>query len=115
MLREFGVGDASHLWVVGQSPSARRLRRMPTPDAKVFISDAQRLAEALRDLSDRQSVLVEKLRNAATAGALQLLHEQISSMRAVSLELSRQYAEAVDRYVSCVKPSLGDGAPPVFA
>jgi hypothetical protein len=88
---------------------------MPTAEARAIFAEAQQLVEALIILHDRQHAMVEKLRFASTAEALKTLHAQIGSMQAVSLDLSKQYAEAVDRYVAAVSNSLGDGVPPALA
>jgi hypothetical protein len=84
---------------------------MPTPAARALFADAQKLTDALRDLQDREHALVERLRYAPTRGELTSLHERIDSMRGVAVDLSRQYAEAVDRYVAAVLDSLNDGKP----
>jgi hypothetical protein len=88
---------------------------MPTPEARSIFADVQKLTDALRDLHQREHVLVEQLRYASTTGDLDALHKKIESVRSVSAELSRQHAATVDRYVAFVKDYLGNGALPVLA
>jgi hypothetical protein len=80
-----------------------------------MFADAEKLIEALRDLHDRQRALAERMRHAQTVDELDLLHAQLESMQGVSAELSRHYAEAIERYVVEVKRTLSDGAPAVMA
>jgi len=84
---------------------------MPTPAARALFAEAQKLVDALRDLQDREHALVEQLRYAPTREELTALHERIDSMRGVAAELSRQYAESVDWYVTAVRDSLGVAIP----
>jgi hypothetical protein len=89
------------------------LAGMPTPAARALFADAQKLMDALRALQDRKHALVEQLRYAPTREELTALHERVDSMRGVAAELSRQYANAVDRYVDAVRDSLAVATPVV--
>jgi hypothetical protein len=86
---------------------------MPNPAARALFAEAQKLMDALRALQDREHALVEQLRYFLTREELTALHERIDSMRGVAAELSRQYAEAVDRYVDAVRDSLAVAVPVV--